>query len=515
MAESKTRTTRLTRAALLLGGFFALDKGVAFVRQVIIAQQFGLSAELDAFNVANNLPDMLFALISGGALAMAFIPVLSEVLNRDGQKAAWDLFSRIANLAFLVTAGLAVVVLIFAPQIVRSEVGIAPGFGTPQQDLVIDLMRLNLVATLIFSISGLVIAGLQANKHFLLPALAPILYNIGQIFGALILAPQQGYTLGSVTLPAFGMGVHGLVYGVVIGAILHLGIQIPGLIRYHFQWTPKIGIRTEGVAKVLGLMGPRLITMFFIQLIFIARDNFASRLEVGSVTALTYGWMIFQVPETLIGTAIGTAMLPTLSELAASQQWTAFRRTVENAIRVLVALTLPIAAVLSFGLRPLLSLAFGFDDAGTDLLLWVTRAYLLGLAGQCLMEVAARSFYARQDAITPLITAGINLTLYVALGYFLSGWLGAPGISLADAIAFTIQAAILFLLLNRHLPVRLRLEGSLWRGILAALAGGVATAAIVWFGRGSPVLFAIAGLAAGGLIALPILWKELRILLRL
>jgi len=294
-----------------------------------------------------------------------------------------------------------------------------------------------------------------------------------------------------------------------------LGIQIPGLIRYHFQWTPKIGIRTEGVAKVLRLMGPRLITMFFIQLIFIARDNFASRLEVGSVTALTYGWMIFQVPETLIGTAIGTAMLPTLSELAASQQWTAFRRTVENAIRVLVALTLPIAAVLSFGLRPLLSLAFGFDDAGTDLLLWVTRAYLLGLAGQCLMEVAARSFYARQDAITPLITAGINLTLYVALGYFLSGWLGAPGISLADAIAFTIQAAILFLLLNRHLPVRLRLEGSLWRGILAALAGGGATAAIVWFGRGSPVLFAIAGLAAGGLIALPILWKELRILLRL
>ncbi len=265
------------------------------------------------------------------------------------------------------------VVLIFAPQIVRSEVGIAPGFGTPQQDLVIDLMRLNLVATLIFSISGLVIAGLQANKHFLLPALAPILYNIGQIFGALILAPQQGYTLGSVTLPAFGMGVHGLVYGVVIGAILHLGIQIPGLIRYHFQWTPKIGIRTEGVAKVLRLMGPRLITMFFIQLIFIARDNFASRLEVGSVTALTYGWMIFQVPETLIGTAIGTAMLPTLSELAASQQWTAFRRTVENAIRVLVALTLPIAAVLSFGLHPLLSLAFGFDDAGTDLLLWVAR----------------------------------------------------------------------------------------------------------------------------------------------
>lgn len=232
------KLSRLTRVSLLLAGFFFLDKVLAFVRQVLIARQFGLSAELDAFNVANNVPDLLFALISGGALAIAFIPVLSEVLTRSGQKPAWLLFSRIANLAFLVTVVLAILVAIFAVPMVKAEIGIAPGFSLDQQNLVIRLMRLNLIATIIFSISGLVMAGLQANQHFLLPAMAPMFYNIGQIIGVTILSPSQGYTLGPVTLPALGLGVPGLVYGVIIGAVLHLAIQVPGLLKYHFKWSP-------------------------------------------------------------------------------------------------------------------------------------------------------------------------------------------------------------------------------------------------------------------------------------
>ena len=158
--------SRLTKTSLLLAFFFALDKIAAIFRQIIIARQFGLSAELDAFNVANNLPDMLFALISGGALAIAFIPVLSEVITRQGRDDAWELFSRIANLAFLVTGILAIIIAVSANGLVRWEIGVAPGFGEEQQKLVAMLMRLNLAATLIFSISGLVMAGLQANPAF-------------------------------------------------------------------------------------------------------------------------------------------------------------------------------------------------------------------------------------------------------------------------------------------------------------------------------------------------------------
>ncbi len=384
--------SRLTRVSILLAFFFGLDKVVAFLRSIIIARQFGLSSELDAFNVANNVPDLLFALISGGALAMAFIPVLAETRTLEGREKAWELFSRIANLAFLVTAGLAVIVAALAGPLVRAEVGIAPGFTFQQQNLVIHLMRLNLVATVIFSISGLVMAGLQANQHFLLPAMAPLLYNIGQIFGAVILSPEKGYQVGGVTLPAFGLGVQGLVYGVILGAVLHLGVQAPGLAKYRFRWIPSLGLATRPVKKVLSLMGPRLVTMLAIQLIFIVRDNLASRLAEGAVSSLTYGWMIMQAPETVLGTAIGIALLPTLSEMAAREEWDGFQQTVQRAMQALLAISLPLAVVLSLGLPPLLSVVFDFGAEGTQLLTWVSRGFLAGLAGQCLMELAVRSF---------------------------------------------------------------------------------------------------------------------------
>ena len=501
MDKPASRTTRLTRAVLLLAVFFAVDKLVAFGRQVIIGRQFGLSTDLDAFNVANNVPDMLFALISGGALAMAFIPVLADVLSNNGREAAWDLFSRVANIAFSLTAVLAVVIALLAGVLVRAEFGIAPGFTAEQQALVIPLMRLNLIATLIFSVSGLMIAGLQSNQHFLLPALAPILYNVGQIFGALVLVPIYG--------------VRGLVYGVILGALLHMGIQIPGLIHFKFRWTPSLRI-TEPVKRVLVLMSPRLFTMLTIQLIFIIRDNLASRLEVGSVTALTYGWMIFQVPETLIGTAIGTAMLPSLAEMFALGEQTRFKETVERAVRVLLALTLPVAALAAVGLRPLIAAAFGFDAAGTDLLLWVSRAYLLGLAGQCLMEVTGRSFYARQNAITPLLGGLLNLTVFTTVGVLLFRRLGAPGIALADAAAFTTQAIFLLILLSRRLPEQIKPWTSLARGVLAgAAAGGVTALVMLLLGGFSALLAAAAGMAAGALCALPIIWRDLRLLLRM
>ena len=467
--------SRLTKISILLAGFFFLDKVFAFIRQILIARQFGLSAELDAFNVANNVPDLLFALISGGALAIAFIPVLSEVLTKSGQRPAWVLFSRIANLAFLVTVVLALFVAVFAGSLVRAEIGIAPGFDAEQQHLVIQLMRMNLIATLIFSISGLVMAGLQANQHFLLPAMAPLFDNIGQIIGVTIFSPVEGYRLGGVTLPALGLGVEGLVYGVILGAVLHLLIQLPGLLKYHFKWSPSIGLSDPEVKKVLRLMGPRLVTVFFIQLIFLIRDNLASRLAAGAVTSLTYGWMIQQVPETLIGTAIGTALLPTLSEHFTRGEGEAFSETVNKAVKVLFAITMPVAAALAFGLQPLLGLAFDFGAAGTSLLTWVTAAFMLGLFGHSLKEVSARSFYANQNAIIPLITAGGNVLLYALIGFLLFRPLGAPGIALTDSIVFTLEAVVLLALLIRTGRVSITFGSTFVRGFAAAATAAVIT----------------------------------------
>jgi len=509
--------SRLTRISFLLAFFFALDKAAGFFRQIIVAKLFGLSDMLDAFNVANNIPDMLYALISGGALAIAFIPVLSATFTQEGRDSGWKLFSRVVNLVFLVTAVLSVVVFFFAEPLVRSRVGVAPGFGPEQQALVVRLMRLNLIGTLIFSISGLVMAGLQSNQHFLLPALAPVVYDVGQIFGALVLVPTEPFGFGGVTLPAYGLGVSGLVYGSIIGAALHLAVQLPGLIRYKFHWTPSLGLKNEAVQRVLALMGPRLLTMLYIQGVYLLRDNLASRLKTGSVTALTYGWMVMQIPETLIGTTIGPALLPPLSEYAAQKHDEAFHATLQRAVRVLAGLTIPIAAVAAGGLGPLLGVVFGFGPEGTQTLLWATRGFLLGMTGHSLMEVAARSFYARQDARTPLITGWISFAFYIALAAALFRPLGPAGISLTDSIIFTAQPVALLIILTRRLGRPLNLGTTLLRAFAAALIGGGVSlfiANLAWT-ESNPLFGGLAALSAGALLILPWIWQELRLLLKL
>lgn len=511
----------LFRSSLLLAVFFGLEKLLGFVRQVLIARQFGLSETLDVYNAANNLPDLLFALISGGALAIAFIPVMSEYLETRGSPDAWKLFSRIANFVFLVTAGLSVVIAIFAVPIVNSQIGIAPGFTAEQRALVAELMRLNLIATLMFSMSGLVMAGLQANQHFLLPAIAPSMYDVGTLIGVLILAPTEGQQIGPLTLPAFGLGVYGLVYGTVLGSFLFLLVQIPGLIKYRFRWAPSIRLSDAGVQKVLVLMGPRVLTVFFIQLIFIAQDNLASRLGAGAVSALVYGWLFMQVPETLIGTALGTALLPTLSEQITRAERERFTDTIRKAVQIILALTIPGALILSVVIRPVVGL-LGFDPAGTDLVVWTSRAFMLGLVGHSLLEIGARGFYARQDARTPLLASAITLGVFIVLGLLLFQPLGAPGIALANSLAFTTEALLLLVWLNRRYPGMLQIRSALPRITLAGVTGALVAAVVLalgeWFAS-SLFLQLAAGalaLALGAAAVLPWIWKkELTALVRL
>jgi putative peptidoglycan lipid II flippase len=505
----------LTRIALLLGFLFTLDKLLAFVRVIIIARAFNLSFELDAFNAADILPTLLTALISGEALAVAFIPVLTQTLTLRGREAAWDLFSRVVNLAFIITGALAVIAAIFADPIVRLWM---PGFNADQQHIISLLMRLDLIASCIFSISGLVVGGLQANEHFLLPALAPILYNIGQIFGAAILAPATPLHFGPFTLPALGLGVYGLAYGVILGAALHLLIQIPGLIRYGFRWTPSVRINDPAMIASLKVIGPRVVTVLGVQLMFVARSYLASRLEqTGAITSLSYGWMIMQVPETLLGTAIGTALLPTLSELAARADWDGFRQTIEKAIRALIALTLPAGAIIAAGIHPLLSAAFHFDEAGTNLLTATTRVYMLTLCGYALQEVAARTLYARKEALIPLATVLIRLVVYLIIGisgliFFKS--IGAPVIAAAE-LSLTVEAIVMIIILNHRMKEPVRIDGVLLKGLAAALLGGGAAYALAVLLPGGAVVTAILGMTVGTIIALVIVQKELRLLLNL
>lgn len=428
---------RVINASLLIGFFFGLDKIIGLVRQVLVGRAYGVRAALDAYNAANNLPDMIAAVIFGSALTMAFIPILTETLDREGRAAAWDLFSRVANWAFGLTAVLAAGIAIFAEPLVRYVV--VPKFTPEQQATTAALMRLDVLALLIFSISGTVVSGLQANQHFLLPALAPVLYNVGQIIGVVFLSKP--------------FGIYGLVYGVILGAALHLAIQIPGLVHYGFRWTPALDWRHPRVRQVALLMGPRLLTVAAIQCIFIATDNFASGVGEGAVTAVLYGWTIMQLPETVIGTAVGTALLPTLSELASRNDHANLKRLLRRALAAVLALTIPATVVSLVVLRPVVRLVFegrNFTAQGTALVVAAAQMFLLGLVGQSLVETAVRTFYARKDAITPLMAALLTAGLFIGLCFVLVPLRGHAGIALANTLAFSFEALLLLFILWRQ-----------------------------------------------------------------
>ena len=510
----------IARSSLIISIFAVSEKLLGAVRHIIVGRVFGLSAELDVFNAANNIPDLIFALISGGALALAFIPVLSEYLEEKGHTATWKLFSQITNLVFIVSAVLSVLVAVFAKQLVAWEIGIAPGFNAAQQALVVNLMRLNLIATLLFSLGGLAVAGLQANQHFLWPAIAPTMYDIGALIGVLFFSPKTGFQIGSITLPTLKLGVYGLVYGVILGAALFFCVQIPALVHYKFKWSPILNLSDLGVQKVLRLMGPRVLTFFSIQLIFIIQDNLASRLPTGAITALVYGWLFMQVPETMIGTALGTALLPTLSEQITRGEKGEFQKTFSVSIRVILGLIIPSAVLLGIGVRPLVGL-LNFDAAGAELVVWTIRAYLTGMLAHALIEIAARTFYAQQKAIVPLLATILSTITFLISGVILAPRLGAPGIGLANSLAFSLEAALLLILLYRSLPQGLQITSTLTRTVIGTgLGGGVSYLLLHYLPIGPlsvplDILFTMGVLLVGVAVVTPFVWREMKALVSL
>jgi putative peptidoglycan lipid II flippase len=253
-------------------------------------------------------------------------------------------------------------------------------------------------------------------------------------------------------------------------------------------------------------------------LIVIARDNLASRLDqLGAVTSLTYGWMIMQVPETLLGTAIATAMLPTLSEYAARADWSGFHQAVEKALRVLIALTIPVAAVMAAGINPLVRAVFGFDPGTSTLVTWTTRAYLLTLTGYSIQEIAARSFYARKEPMFPLYAVILRLALFIGvgiLGITFFRTVGAPIIAFAE-IALLIESIVLLSWLSKRTHEPLQVWSAVFRGLAAAVLGGITAYILAVIVPGSAVLTALLGMVVGGLIALPFIWSEIKLLLKL
>jgi putative peptidoglycan lipid II flippase len=239
--------------------------------------------------------------------------------------------------------------------------------------------------------------------------------------------------------------------GVVIGSVLPLLIQVPGLIKYKAKWTAWLGWRDSQLRHVVRLMIPRIIGLGAVQLASVITISLASTLASGSVTALNYGWRVMQLPETLIATAIATAAFPTLSEFAARGQIPQLRGTLRTTLLVILALTIPATiGLLLFG-QWMVRVLYGTAPEATLLITWAVQGYALGLIGHSMLEVAARTFYAQQDTWTPLYVAVGAMGVAIAASFALRPALGVGGLALANAIGVTVEVITLLLILRRRL----------------------------------------------------------------
>lgn len=501
-----SRNTLLARAAVIVMVGFLLSKVTGIVRQQIIAHQFGTSGQLDAYFAAFTAPDLIFMLISGGALATAFIPIFSEYLNQESheREVAWRMASNVLTVSLSLAMVAALLLALLAPMVVR--LFIAPGFTPEIQSLTVVLMRLILISTVIFSVSGLVTGVLQTMQHFLLPAFAPLCYNLGIIFGAGVIGPA---------LPE-GQQIYGLAWGSVLGALFHLAIQIPALVHYRIRLRPVFDLRDPGLRQVAVLMAPRAAALALIYTKFVLRSNLASRLGEGSVSALDYAWDMMQLPETLFATAIATAAFPTLAELWAQKARTALANTFNQVIRTILALTLP-AAVGMLVLRvPLVRVFYERGEFGPESSLavgYVLGFFAFGIVSHGLLEVVARLFYAQKDTLRPLLAALLMLITTGLVSWFFLPTLGVGGIALGDTLGVFVEVGILLWWLRARLPEANDRPTLIAMGKISIASAAMALALLLWLQLAGTLSIYL--LAAGGILVGAAVYGGLALLLGL
>ena len=502
MGESTPPGARIARAATQVMALFVLSRALGLAREMVIGAVFGTSAEYDAYLAAARIPDLLFSLMAGGALASAFIPTLAGYFARDDAEGGWRLASAVINLVLVALTLAAALAWAIAPGLVATV--LAPGFPPPQQALTVSLMRMMLAAPVLFGVSGVVMGILNTRQHFVLPALAPSLLNLSLIAAAGLLASR--------------LGARALALGYVVGAVLHLAVQLPGLPRVGARYHPVLTLSDPGVREVLRLMAPRVLGLAAVHLNFLVNTNIASRLGEGAVSALNYAWLLMLLPQGVFAQAVATAAFPTFAEQAARGERASMRHTLATTLRMVFFVTVPAAVGLLILRRPLVALLFergAFQAASTDAVAWALAFYALGLVGHAGVEIVVRAFYALHDTWTPVWVGGLAMSLNVVLSLTLPGvfaWMGLPahgGLALANSVATLLEMGGLMALLRprlgglegRALGASVARSGlaagamglllALWQRALPGASGAVVGAGGILLGAGAYLMGAI------------------------
>lgn len=430
----------LFNSTILIMGATLLSRILGVVRDIALTNKFGTSDEYGAYVAAFRIPDTLYLLIIGGALGSSLIPVFSRFLGRGEREKAWRLANAVVNYSMLVLAVCSALAWLLAPAIVSTI--LAPNFSEETKQLTTDLTRLLLVQPFFMGLGGIALALLNGSENFVWPALAPLIYNLSIIGGTLFLTGP--------------FGIQGVAFGVIIGSVLYLLIQMPTLYRLGFYFRPSLDSQAPGAAQVLRALLPRLLGQAAFQANFFIATNLGSGLEQGParVTAFSLAYQLFMLPHGVFAISLATVAFPAMARFLGENNLAGMKQTLIGALRQVFFLALPAALGLGILARPIVMTLYQsgkFDSASTDLVSPTVLCFSFGLVSYGVVEILTRGFYALHDTRTPVMVALVTVGLNFVFSLVLIGPLQQGGLALALALSTTVEMVLLYWLLSRQI----------------------------------------------------------------
>lgn len=433
----RTQKTILS-AASVIALTYGLSAVLSLVRSRLLAGFFGTAEELAIFYTADKIPSFVYSLLVVGTISTVFIPVFANLLKSD-RKSAWKTASSMINISLLAFGALGVLVFIFAPFLIR--VLSVWRFNDSQVLLGARLMRIMIAAQLILILSSFVTSLLQSFKYFMLPALAPVLYNLGMIAGILLLTPR--------------FGIFGPAYGVIIGAVLHFAIQLPLIKRIGFSYRFVLNFKDRGIREIFALIPPRIFGSALVQISSIINNSIAILVSTSSVVVFKFADQLQSFPVNLFGASIALAALPTLSFVADSADKVKFKKTFLTSFHQMMFLVIPASVILLVLRVPLVRLVFGaanFPWEATVSTAYVLAFFSLSVFAQSSVYLLTRAFFALKDTLTPVKVNFFTIFFSVSLSLILIkglGW-GVWAVALSYSLAAGADALLLLVLLCRR-----------------------------------------------------------------
>jgi putative peptidoglycan lipid II flippase len=431
----------LLRALATVSSMTFVSRVLGFARDFFIARLFGAGFATDAFFVAFRIPNLLRRMFAEGAFSQAFVPILSEYRNRQSAEATRSLVDAVGTVLFLALVAATVLGMLAAPVIGYL---FAPGWfhaDAQKFGLTVQMLRITFPYILFISLVALAAGVLNTWSRFAVPAFTPVLLNVSLIVAAAFFAGR------------FDPPVLALAWAVFVGGALQLALQLPFLARIGMLPRWRLDLRHPGVARVLRLMAPAAFGVSVSQVSLLINTIFASFLVSGSVSWLYYADRLMEFPAGMLGVAVGTILLPSLSRHHASGAADEYGRLLDWGLRITLLLALPAAAALAVLAVPLITTLFHYGRFGAEDV-WMTRqalvAYSLGLVGMILVKILAPGFYARQNVMTPVKIGIATLAATQLMNVAFIVPLKHAGLALAIGLGACLNAALLYRNLRRH-----------------------------------------------------------------